>query len=205
MKEKEKNLSLERLVFFCDAVVAIAITLLALDLRIEKKGEHLHFSDIFEEWRKFAAFILSFIIIAVFWKVHHEFFVRIKKIDARMITYNLGWLLFIVLLPFSTTLVSSYITDKPAIMIYSINVLMITVFQNNIWDHAAVRKEYLYEETGDETIRDFRIKCNIAMVNALLAIGICFFSPIAAFITLFTRLPMITLGSPFFKRRRLRS
>ncbi|MEJ0101141.1 MAG: TMEM175 family protein [Bacteroidota bacterium] len=76
----EKNLELERLVFFSDAVVAIAITLLALDLRIEKTASgHLLFSDLGGTLHKFAAFFLSFFIIAAFWKVHHEFFSLHKK------------------------------------------------------------------------------------------------------------------------------
>lgn len=64
----EKNLSLERMVFFCDAVVAIAITLLALDLRVEHTaGARLQFSDILAHWKTFAAFFLSFFNIATFW------------------------------------------------------------------------------------------------------------------------------------------
>jgi uncharacterized membrane protein len=200
---KEKNLSLERLVFFCDAVVAIAITLLALELHIEKKGGHLYFSDIFEQWQKFAAFFLSFLIIAVFWKVHHQFYYYIRKIDQRMLWYNICWLLFIVLLPFSTTLVSSYLFDSPAILIYSINVLFITIFQNMIWDHVAVRKDYLDAGTSEDTIYDNRLGCNVAMVNALLAIGISFISPVAAFIILFTRLLMMGAAKYIFKRKKI--
>jgi uncharacterized membrane protein len=97
--QDEKNLERERLVFFSDAVIAIAITLLALDLKVEHAGPHFAFSDIANAWHRFAAFFLSFILIAVFWINHHRFFVYIKAIDARTMTYNICWLLFIVLLP----------------------------------------------------------------------------------------------------------
>src|ERR1700754_5110324 len=104
---KEKSLELDRLVFFSDAVVAIAITLLALDLRLEKaEGDSiLHFADIGHLWPKLASFLLSFILIAVFWKVHHKFFSFIKMIDGKVLWFNIFWLLFIVILPFTTTLI----------------------------------------------------------------------------------------------------
>ena len=69
---EQKNLSLERLVFFSDAVVAIAITLLALDIRVGPTPTgRLHFSDIAELWKPLLAFVLSFFNIANFWRTHH--------------------------------------------------------------------------------------------------------------------------------------
>ena len=100
---EEKNLQLERTVFFCDAVVAIAITLLALDLRVEHlSSQHLTFSDIISPWKNFSAFVLSFLNIAGFWKRHHNFFAHIKKVDEKLLWVNIFWLFFIVTLPFST-------------------------------------------------------------------------------------------------------
>ena len=62
---EDKNLQLERLVFFCDAVAAIAITLLVFNLKIEHtQGAHLTFRDILQPWKNFLAFLLSFLNIA---------------------------------------------------------------------------------------------------------------------------------------------
>lgn len=197
---KEKSLELERLVFFCDAVAAIAITLLALDLKIDKPaGSHLYFSDIAGQWEKFASFFLSFLLIAVFWKVHHEFFFYIKKIDHLFLWYNICWLFFIVLLPFSTTLVSTHLYDKAAIVTYSVNVLCITIFQNQIWDHVAVRPDYLNEKADKATIHYQRLACNVAMANGVIALGLSFISPLAAFIILFIRLPMMLIAKKIYK------
>jgi uncharacterized membrane protein len=200
---KEKNLELERLVFFSDAIVAIAITLLALDLKIDHlTSGHLTFADLGDAWQKFVSFFLSFFIIAIFWKIHHEFYVHIRKIDHKLLWYNIGWLMFIVILPFTTSLISAHLFDTAAIFAYCINVLMITLAQNLIWDYASARPDYLKENTDAETIRNHRIACNVAMINALVAVTISFFSPLIAFIILFTRLPMFGLTAKYYKRRR---
>jgi len=202
---EEKNIQLERTVFFCDAVVAIAITLLAFNLKVVKDGNsHLSFKDIAGQWRVFAAFLLSFFNIANFWRTHHMFFAYIKKMDEKLLWYNICWLLFIIMLPFSTTLVSSDFFDTPAICTYSVNMLMVAVFQNNIWDYAAAKPESGFmrpEKIDPLTIRILRIFCNFEMINALIAIGLSFFWPGIAFIVLFTKLPTALLGRIYFIRK----
>lgn len=201
---KEKNLELDRLVFFSDAVVAIAITLLALDLKITPATpDHLTFTDIVRSWQKFAAFFLSFFIIAVFWKIHHEFYMYIKKMNGKLLWFNLGWLAFIIMLPFTTSLLSSFLFDTAAIFMYCLNVLLITIFQNTIWDYATARPEFLRETTTPLIIRDKRVACNIAMLNAVLACVVAFVSPMIAFIILFTRIPMFSLTAYYYRKRTL--
>ncbi len=193
MSSEEKGLGLERMVFFSDAVVAIAITLLALGLKVETNDEHLSFQDILSPWKTFLAFVLSFLNIASFWKTHHSFFNYIKKSDDRLMWYNILWLFFIVTLPFSTTLVSDYISDTPAIFVYSLNVFLISVFQNAIWDYSASHPDYL-KDMSDAVNYRMRLFCNLDMVNAFLCVVLSFFSPITAFILLFTKIPMILMA-----------
>jgi uncharacterized membrane protein len=196
---REKNLELERLVFFSDAVIAIAITLLALDLKLDiDRSEHLRFADIGHAWPKFVSFFLSFVYVAVFWIVHHRFFYHIRKIDRKLLRYNLAWLLFITTLPFTTSLISTHPFDIPAMCSYCVNTLMITLCQNQIWDYVAVRPDYLKEGTDKAIINDYRLSCNVAMANALIAVAISFINPIAAFIVLILRIPMIAVARRIF-------
>ncbi len=201
---EEKNLQLDRLVFFSDAVVAIAITLLALDLKVGHTHDgHLHFPDIAAEWKTFAAFLLSFFNIANFWTSHHTFFGYIKKIDRRLMWYNINWLLFIVVLPFSTSLVSAYFSDYTSIVVYSLNLFAIAVFQNMIWDYAS---DSHFTSNGLEVKFDKRIRlmCNLDMLNSLIGIVLAFFHPTLAFIFLLTKLPIFVVVFVIIGRQKIK-
>jgi len=197
---KEKNLELERLVFFSDAIVAIAITILVFNLKITgDEGKHLLFSNLLQAWPKFLAFLLSFFIIALFWKVHHQFFFYIRAVNDTLLWYNVAWLLFIVLLPFSTTLIAVYFSDPAAMMVYCLNVFLINLFQNNIWDYASERPEFLKPDLEERIIIFYRRACNVAMINSLISLALSFFFPVTAFIILVARFPIILTARQLFK------
>jgi uncharacterized membrane protein len=200
----EKNLELDRLVFFSDAVVAIAITLLVFNLKIDKADTaHLTFTDLANSWKVFIGFFLSFFIIAIFWKIHHEFYVHIKKINNLVVWLNIGWLLFIVMLPFTTTLISIHFHDPAAMVAYCVNVLMVTVFQNLIWDYVAARPDLLKDNVDSEIIRNYTIGCNVAMSNAVIATVVAILFPVAAFVILVTRLPLFGFASRFYRKKKI--
>jgi uncharacterized membrane protein len=95
----------DRLVFFSDAVVAIAITLLALDLPVPTG------STVPEFWRSvqdnaghYAAFLISFVVIAAAWSDHHDLFRYVRRTDSRLRVLDSVWLATIILNPFATKL-----------------------------------------------------------------------------------------------------
>lgn len=202
---KEKNLELERLVFFSDAIVAIAITILVFNLKITgDEHRHLAFTDLLQAWPKFVAFFLSFFIIALFWKVHHQFFFCIRDIDDTLLWNNVAWLLFVVLLPFTTTLLSMHFKDPPAMSLYCGNILLINLFQNNIWDYASREGRYLKPDISQRIIVFYRRACNVAMINSLIALILSFFFPVAAFIILVARFPFILSARWIFEKMNLK-
>lgn len=95
----------ERLTFFSDAVVAIAITLLAIELPIPHgatRAELLH--GMREDLMEYVAFFISFTVIGMHWVGHHTVFRWVRRLDGRLRQYNLLWLLMIILTPFATKL-----------------------------------------------------------------------------------------------------
>jgi len=103
-----------RLEAFSDGVIAIAITLLVLDLRVPLRdnlaGESLAHA-LRREWPSFAAFAVSFTIIGIMWVNHHALLAQIPTIDRKLVLANLFLLGVIAALPFSTALFAAYVRD----------------------------------------------------------------------------------------------
>lgn len=111
---------LERLIFFSDAVFAIAITLLVLDLRLpDNSGGVLDFSAM---GPKLFGFALSFAVIGAYWLYHHVLFGRLLKEDLLLRIVNLIFLASIVFLPFPTSVITNFPASKATVMFYALSV-----------------------------------------------------------------------------------
>jgi uncharacterized membrane protein len=98
----------DRLIFFSDAVVAIAITLLAIDLPVPSGSSvSLFLSSARHNDGHYAAFLISFLAIAAAWSQHHDVFRYVRRTDSRLRTFNMAWLMMIVLIPFATKLLTA--------------------------------------------------------------------------------------------------
>lgn len=97
----------ERLTYFSDAVVAIAITLLAIELPVPEGDTVSEFwSSARHNDGHYVAFLISFCVIAAAWNNHHDLFRYTERVDARLRTINMVWLLTIVLNPFATRMLT---------------------------------------------------------------------------------------------------
>ena len=105
--EKYEERSVERLIFFSDAVTAIAITLLALDLPAPSGATVSAFwSSVRHNDGIYLAFLVSFVTIASSWSDHHDAFKHIRRADPRLRTLNMTWLLLIIIVPSATKLLT---------------------------------------------------------------------------------------------------
>ncbi|HEY3953057.1 MAG TPA: TMEM175 family protein [Streptosporangiaceae bacterium] len=94
---------LERLALFSDAVIAIAITLLAIELPVPGGDTPARlWASVRHEDGHYAAFLISFLVIAAAWGDHHDLFRCLARIDPRLRTLNSAWLLMVILTPFAT-------------------------------------------------------------------------------------------------------
>ena len=91
----------DRVIVFCDAVVAIAITLLALDLPVPDNGlSNGQFLDkLGADWDTYFAFLLSFVIIANNWTAHRRVFRYVNRMNRQVSALNMIWLLMMIVTP----------------------------------------------------------------------------------------------------------
>src|SRR4051812_6436305 len=119
----------ERLVFFSDAVIAIAMTLLALDLPVPKGETDAQVWDAFVDLlpREYLFFVISFLVIARFWRSHHVFFTEATRVDTGLIRLNLWCLLLIVLVPFATRVLSEDGDFRLGVGLYAATIASIAI------------------------------------------------------------------------------
>jgi uncharacterized membrane protein len=98
----------DRLIFFSDAVVAIAITLLALELPVPAGRDVSEFwKSVRENVGHYLAFLISFMVIAASWGGHHRVFRAVERIDTPLRLINMFWLLTIVVNPLATKMLTT--------------------------------------------------------------------------------------------------
>jgi len=118
--DQESDLrAVERLTIFSDAVVAIAITLLALDLPVpEGDTVSVFWSSVRRSDGHYAAFLISFFVIAAAWGNHHDLFRYARRFDPWLRSLNTAWLLTIVLVPFATRMLTA--AGRPVLDVHAL-------------------------------------------------------------------------------------
>ena len=104
-------MSKARLEAFSDGVIAVAITLLALDLTVPEPGHGALLTQLGDHWPQFAAYAVSFFTIGIIWVNHHARVSLIAMVDRTLLFLNLVLLMFVVLIPFATATMATYLTS----------------------------------------------------------------------------------------------
>lgn len=126
----------DRIQFFSDAVFAIAMTLLVLEIRLPEGAEDDLGAALLELWPFYLAYVLSFAITALNWVTHHRKFRYIRRFDEGLIRINLLLLLVVAFVPFPTSVMAEHGDQTAAIVLYASTVAALSLIQLWIWVHA---------------------------------------------------------------------
>ena len=181
----------ERLQYFSDAVFAIAMTLLVLDIEIPDVDSSRLGDALRDAQPQMFAFVLSFVVIASTWVAHHRRFEIVRVADTRLVVLNLALLLAVTFLPFPTAVLSEYGSDTPAVVLYAGTVGAIGVIQLATWSHT-VHAGLLSVQIVDDIYRYGRREHLVGPVVFLASIGVALLGyPFAAMLT-WLALPVAT-------------
>ena len=186
--ELKKEFQLERLVLFSDAVFAIAITLLVIEIKIP--DEHVGVTDekllqsLLHLMPKFIGFIISFMLIGVYWTVHHRMFGWVTRFSRKLLLLNLVFLFFVALMPFSTGFYSEYAGPelyreqlKVPLTFYVLNLCCVGFLNYWMWVHVTNPKNKLAEPPPDiVTIKTARLRSFMVPFVFLLMLPVAYLS-----------------------------
>ena len=138
---------------FSDAIFAIAITLLTLNLEVPPGLRGAVFtSALHQVLPAFGAYVLSFVILGQLWLAHHRIFGVIARVDYAVLVRNLVFLGLIAIMPFPVRLLSDYTRRPLAVAIYAVAFISAMQLQRLIWldvtrpEHRELLREPVPEE-----------------------------------------------------------
>jgi uncharacterized membrane protein len=142
--------SAARVEAYTDAVIAIAATLLVLDLTTTALGDVDSDASLWAAlgrmWPNFLSFAISFALLSGLWVIHMTQFRLIARADAVLLWLNNGRLIFIVLIPFTTSLVDEYSEYLAGRVLLPINFFFATLMGVATWTWAAAKNGHLLTE-----------------------------------------------------------
>jgi uncharacterized membrane protein len=182
--EQSGSRELDRLIFFSDAVFAIVMTLLVLEIKIPDVPTDVAAHDlpglVFELWPKILSYVLSFFVIGLYWIGHHQTFRYVRSYDRTLLWLNLIFLLSISFIPFPTGLLGEYGELRFAVIFYAASLGLARLLLALIWWYI-IRGPIQTSEELDSGLANYHFLRSLAIPAIfLLSIGIAFFSPNAA-------------------------
>jgi uncharacterized membrane protein len=176
-----------RLEAFSDGVLAVAITLLVLDLHVSASGTDSLAHQLREEWPAFSAYVISFFVIGVIWVNHHALFVMATRVDRALQFYNLLLLFWVSTIPFTTAALADYIKDgdtgdvRMAVLLYGVSNEGMAISFFLILRHL-LRRELLPRPVPPADGRKALIRFAFGMIVYPVITVVGLFSPVAMYV-----------------------
>lgn len=176
--ESRTQFQLERMILFSDAVFAIAITLLIIEVKVPELHRGDGIGYIFQEkGSEFFGLLLSFAVIGQFWTTHHRLFGLVNSYDGGLLWLNLHMLFWIILVPFASAMNSRYADMNSVWMFYSFNMFMIGISVYFIWRYITNPKRKLSSVANDPLQRKMALARSLTIALIFLSGGVlCLFN-----------------------------
>ena len=174
--------TLDRFSAFSDGVFAIAITLLVLELPVPPHDVPL-LPALLEAWPDFLGYIMSFAFIGGIWLTHSGLTGLMKRGDTVANGTNLLLLLFVALLPFTTSVMVTHLSSSDvgaAVFIYGINILVASLTLSLLIRYIAREPSLVADDIADETLQRITKQRWISIGVNSIAVAVALIAPMVA-------------------------
>ena len=167
-----------------DGVFAIVMTILVLELGVPiVTGEPVHTelsTRLFVLWPKFVSYFVTFLLLGHIWSIHYYQFSLIRRSDSVLMWINIIFLMFLALVPFSTSLLGQHIDEPLSVLIWSGNLTMCLAVRYVQWFYATNNHRLIDKDISPLTIKRTTVMMPIGIGVFIISMGISFLSTIAA-------------------------
>jgi uncharacterized membrane protein len=169
----------DRLLALSDGVVAIAITLLVLELTVPEVPPGTPTAAVptlvFEQWHEFVGYVLSFLVIGSYWVNHRRIFVHIERHDRGVVWLNLVFLLVLAFVPFASSMFATY-PNQFGVMFLAGALALTGLCLTLLWSYAS-RQRLLKEGLASRTVQIQAARFLASPFVFVLSIGVAAFDP----------------------------
>ncbi len=173
-----------RIEAFSDGVIAVAITLLILDVHVPNVQTGL-LQALLSQWPNYLGYVTSFLVITIFWVNHHNMFRNIYQVDYALLLINSFFLMCIAFIPFATAVLTKYITSPTgqhtAAIVYGATLLLNGILFNTIWWYAVWKRRLVHRDLDAEAVRRitkgylfglqfYALAIDLSLINVVLSL-----------------------------------
>lgn len=181
LRDENPTDPLDRIVFFSDAVIAIAITLLVVGIEIPQPAEDETLTRaLLGKWPDYVGFLLSFWVVGRHWMGHHRTFRYVVRWDRGLIYLNLVFLMTVAFLPFPTGVFGEHEGNRAAVVFYAAALSATGLASALLWHYVSSGRRLLDDELSDAQLRYLSHRAYLTPIPFLLSIPIAFASVVAA-------------------------
>jgi uncharacterized membrane protein len=166
-----------RIEAFSDGVMSIIITIMVLEIEMPSE---VNIQALFKLLPAITSYLLSFVIIGIYWLNHHHIFQTVKHINGKIIWVNMGFLFTLSLIPISTSWMGQNHFAKLPVVVYTIN-LLICGFTANLLQKVIISGMPKNDKIFEVINRNKRKSILSLWIN-ILSITIAFFYPVISFL-----------------------
>ena len=178
------GLTTGRITAFSDGVFSIAITLLVLNLHVPTVPGKL-LDQLRTQWPSLLSYLLSFVIVGIYWVAHHNMFHYIKRSDRPFLWINILLLMCVAFIPFPAGLLGQYSGQRISLITYASSLILTNLMLSLLWWYATSNHRLVDQDIDPHFVRTVNRRNMTAPLVYLVSIGLSFLSPLASLIVFF--------------------